>query len=112
MTTPRCRYRDCRAAVIDHGGACARCQRIAERIRGQMGTGALPKPTEVMIPALASRAPLIPDIFLGIGRRANCDACGEAFGAISHGRREQTHDGRRFRFHMLCSEIWKAVADQ
>ena len=77
-----------------------------------MGTGALPKPNEVIIQAQASAVPLIPDVFLGIGRRANCDACGEAFGAISHGRREHTHDGRRFLFHMLCSEIWKAVAGQ
>lgn len=69
-------------------------------------------PDKVMVQAQAASVPLLPDLFLGLGRRANCDACGEAFGAISHGRREKTHDGRQFLFHMLCWEIWKAVADQ
>jgi len=101
-----CRYRDCREMAMNDGGACVRCQRIADRIRGQIERGALAVPEG---PQPASRPAILPDLFLSIGRAANCDACGQAFRALSWGRRTSVCNGRRFLFHTLCWEIWRTL---
>ncbi len=91
---------------MNEGGACVRCQRIADRIREQIGKGGLAAPEG---PQPSSRPSVFPDLFLGIGRATNCNACGRAFRAVSWGRRTRVRDGRRFLFHTLCWEIWRTL---
>ena len=61
-------------------------------VRRKLATGELPKEEEARL-------------MLNLGLISRCNACGSPITFMEHVA--ELHDGREFRFHALCIEIWQ-----
>src|SRR5262245_3118921 len=61
-------------------------------VRHKLGTGELPKDDEATLT-------------LNLGPISACNACGSPITGMEY--IAELHDGRKFRFHALCLEVWQ-----
>src|SRR5262245_57306312 len=64
---------------------------LSEIVRRKLATGELPKGEHAKI-------------MLNLGPITSCDGCGKPITGMEH--LTELHDGRKFRFHTLCMDVW------